>query len=79
MGEKKNPGKCEFKYKLVGKPFGLSVLLGWIITGIAISMGAPFWFDLLNKLMKLKGSGGSSNKNSEKSGGSNQTVIQPKG
>ena len=31
-------------------------LLGWIITAIALSMGAPFWFDLLNKLMKLRGS-----------------------
>jgi len=31
-------------------------LLGWIITALALSLGAPFWFDLLNKLMKLRGS-----------------------
>lgn len=31
--------------------------LGWCLTGIAISFGAPFWFDLLNKLMKLRTSG----------------------
>jgi len=29
-------------------------VLGWLITAIAISLGAPFWFDLLSKLMKLK-------------------------
>ncbi len=34
----------------------LKSLLGWTITAIALSLGAPFWFDLLNKLMKLRGS-----------------------
>lgn len=29
---------------------------GWILTALAISLGAPFWFDLLNKLMKLRSS-----------------------
>ena len=37
------------------KPFLLS-LLGWILTALAISLGAPFWYDLLNKFMKLRGS-----------------------
>ena len=32
-------------------------LLGYIITALAISFGAPFWFDLLSKLMQLRGSG----------------------
>lgn len=32
-------------------------LLGWIITALAISLGAPFWFDLLNKIIKLRSSG----------------------
>jgi hypothetical protein len=27
---------------------------GFLITAIAISLGAPFWFDLLNKLVKLR-------------------------
>lgn len=27
---------------------------GFLITALAISLGAPFWFDLLNKLMKLR-------------------------
>ncbi len=33
---------------------GLSALIGWIFTGIAISFGAPMWFDVLNKLINLR-------------------------
>jgi hypothetical protein len=29
-------------------------LLGWILTAIALSLGAPFWFDLLNKFMVVR-------------------------
>jgi hypothetical protein len=36
--------------------FGFNQFLGWLITAIALSLGAPFWFDLLNKLMKLRSS-----------------------
>jgi len=32
-------------------------LLGFLITAIAISLGAPFWFELLNKLVQLRGAG----------------------
>jgi hypothetical protein len=28
--------------------------LGWLITGLAISLGAPFWFDLLNKFIVVR-------------------------
>ena len=31
-------------------------IIGWLVTALAISLGAPFWFDLLNKLMKLRAS-----------------------
>jgi len=31
-------------------------LWGCLITAIALSLGAPFWFDLLSKLMKIRGS-----------------------
>lgn len=31
-------------------------IVGWLLTALAISLGAPFWFDLLNKLMKLRSS-----------------------
>ena len=33
-------------------------LLGWFITTAAVSLGAPFWFDLLGKVANLRGSGG---------------------
>jgi hypothetical protein len=32
-------------------------LLGWLITILAISLGAPFWFDVLNKFMNLRNAG----------------------
>ncbi len=32
----------------------LSVLAGWMMTAIAISLGAPFWFDMLNKIMVVR-------------------------
>ena len=31
--------------------------LGWILTVLAISMGAPFWFDMLNKIMNVRFAG----------------------
>lgn len=31
-------------------------IVGWTLTALALSLGAPFWFDLLNRLMKLRGS-----------------------
>jgi hypothetical protein len=32
-------------------------LLGWIVTILAISIGAPFWFDLLNRFVNLRSAG----------------------
>jgi hypothetical protein len=29
-------------------------LLGWLITAFALSLGAPFWFDLLNKFVNVR-------------------------
>jgi hypothetical protein len=31
--------------------------LGWILTALALSLGAPFWFDMLNKFINLRGAG----------------------
>lgn len=33
-------------------------IVGLLITGLAVSLGAPFWFDLLSKITKIRGSGG---------------------
>ncbi|MGC1305757.1 MAG: hypothetical protein WA885_00910 [Phormidesmis sp.] len=32
-------------------------LVGWLITALALSMGASFWFDLLRKVMSVRASG----------------------
>ncbi len=41
-----------------GWPFPiLSQVAGWILTGVAIAMGASFWFDLLNKVVKIRNTG----------------------
>ncbi len=32
-------------------------LLGWTVTALSVSLGAPFWFDLLRNLVNLRGAG----------------------
>jgi hypothetical protein len=32
----------------------LGRLPGWLLTALAITLGAPFWFDLLNKIMVIR-------------------------
>jgi hypothetical protein len=36
----------------------MRTVFGWLLTAIALSLGAPFWFGLLGKLTSLRGSGG---------------------
>lgn len=45
------PEKIQFVASMASQR---EALLGLLITAIAISMGAPFWFDLLSKVMKFK-------------------------
>ena len=35
----------------------LTVIAGWLLTVLAISLGAPFWFDALGRLSRLRSSG----------------------
>jgi len=35
----------------------LLMILGWVLTGLAVSLGAPFWFDVLNKVINIRGTG----------------------
>lgn len=35
----------------------LKIIAGWFLSGIAIAMGAPFWFDLLGKVVNVRNSG----------------------
>jgi hypothetical protein len=36
---------------------GLEALLGWFVTAAATLFGAPFWFDALEKIVRVKGTG----------------------
>jgi hypothetical protein len=40
------------------KHFNVSLLAGWLLTAIAISLGSPFWFGALGKLTSLRTTGG---------------------
>jgi hypothetical protein len=35
----------------------LTAIIGWIITALAASLGAPFWFDTLNRFVNIRGNG----------------------
>ena len=35
----------------------LQTLIGWILTTISVSMGAPFWFNTLEKALNIRNSG----------------------
>jgi len=35
----------------------ISKLGGWLITALAVSLGAPFWFDLLQKVIQIRSAG----------------------
>jgi len=48
-------------------------ILGWTLTGFAVTLGAPFWFDLLNQFMVVR----STVKPSEKSGNEGSKDPQP--
>ncbi|HEY6187003.1 MAG TPA: hypothetical protein VIW80_04930 [Pyrinomonadaceae bacterium] len=51
----------------------LSPLIGWLLTAAAISMGAPFWFDLLNKVMVIRSTVKPHEKSPEESSEDRQT------
>ncbi|AFZ05118.1 hypothetical protein Osc7112_0520 [Oscillatoria nigro-viridis PCC 7112] len=38
-------------------PALISKLFGWILSGLAISMGAGFWFEALNKIINIRNAG----------------------
>jgi hypothetical protein len=51
----------------------LDILFGWSLTIVAVSMGAPFWFDFLNKVMNVRNAG----KKTEKSETQPQKRAEP--
>ena len=38
-------------------PTGVTTVLGWLMTALAASLGAPFWFDTLNKIVTIRAGG----------------------
>ena len=32
----------------------VGIIIGWLITAAAVTLGAPFWFDVLNKIMVIR-------------------------
>lgn len=49
-----------------GKKIWLQRIIGWILTLLAVSLGAPFWFDMLNKVVNIRFSGKSPDEGSKK-------------
>jgi hypothetical protein len=33
------------------------VFVGWLLTILALTLGAPFWFDMLNKFINIRFAG----------------------
>ncbi|MBI1225009.1 MAG: hypothetical protein GC192_07200 [Bacteroidetes bacterium] len=62
----------ERKDLMVGFRPWLARILGWLITALAISLGAPFWFDILKKIVTIQSTGSTP---SNGSSGSAQVVI----
>ncbi|TKB92551.1 MAG: hypothetical protein E8D41_07015 [Nitrospira sp.] len=44
----------------------LTQVLGWMFTATALTLGAPFWFDLLQKFVNVRGAGGRPKREDEK-------------
>jgi hypothetical protein len=40
-------------------------VIGWLLTAIALSLGAPFWFDTLNRFMNIRSAGKSPDETSK--------------
>ena len=51
----------------------VSPLIGWFIAGLAATLGAPFWFDLLNKVMVVRSTVKPHEKSPEESSEDRQT------
>jgi hypothetical protein len=63
------PGKTFHYWTCAQEQFGKLTpvqMLGWILTALALSLGAPFWFDMLNKFINLRGAGGKPQRQDQK-------------
>jgi hypothetical protein len=52
------PPVCVFNAEILDSVGGVFLkLVGWLITVMAVSLGAPFWFDLLKRIARLRSGG----------------------
>lgn len=58
-------------------PGGILPVFGWLITAMAATLGAPFWFDALSKLVSLRGTGIKPSAPSPSSGGATPLTSNP--
>lgn len=56
MSEVKRITGSETHWGLIGLNWSMA-LFGWLLTGMAASLGAPFWFDALSRIVAIRGSG----------------------
>jgi hypothetical protein len=72
--------RCEYIRRAIGDKWnfyspnqrgGWETFLGWLITAMAITLGAPFWFDLLSKLVSLRGTGSNASNSNDTASASN--------
>jgi hypothetical protein len=52
---------------------GLLTIIGFILTALGISLGAPFWFDLLNKIVRLRYAGDKPSNNASEASAPSKT------
>lgn len=48
---------ADFPIGWTGATFGVLTPVGWVITALALWLGAPFWFDMLSRFVRLRSSG----------------------
>lgn len=48
------PDSTTLAHRTWPQPSPSERILGWLITALAVTMGAPFWFDLLNKVAAIR-------------------------
>jgi hypothetical protein len=56
IGWTESPGRADYAWIREWDGW-LSKALGWLFTAFAITLGAPFWFDLLSRFVQLRSSG----------------------
>ncbi|WP_159083777.1 hypothetical protein [Nocardioides terrigena] len=53
----------------------LWVVLGWILTALLVMLGGPFWFDLLTRLVAVRGSGAKPDPAAKDDGSATKTLT----